>query len=743
MMARHKMVLTILMVTLMAVSTSALAKPARGIPSPGEFSGRRVALVIGNDDYRHVQKLRNAVADARAMRGALEGLGFDVVYRENAGRRSMHNAIRQFVNKLSTDAVGLLFYAGHGVQIRGGGNYLIPVDLEAENEDHIAHDAIPLNDVLSRMSGTNARFSLAIVDACRNNPYKKSGSGRAIGHSRGLAAPSGNASGVMIIYSAGAGQEALDRLSPQDTDPNGLFTREFLKVMQRPGLKVQDVVSTVKLSVISQARSIGHTQTPAIYDQSVGTFSFVDKPTPPPPPPVIKTPPPVVKGMLPVTTGPSRSALELEFWTFIKDSGNRAMFEAYLAKYPNGEFVPLAKIALQGLITPPVTPVLTPPVTPVQPVPIHTARVIPAPAVPSRVAPPPVIQVPVPVESKKHRLTVRSNVYRDTVTIDGVVHGSTMVDVALSEGLHTVRVEKAGYAPYESQVTLRYDQTVRAVLKRLPPVGASVHRPTPSEGTTYVPDKSRVPDVPSSPISWTDSFTGMKFMKIPAGCYEMGSPTSEQGREESETQHEVCVDDFYLGKYEVTQGQWEAVMDVNRSRFKKGDNYPVDKVSWDDAQQFFRKMNKRRGGAQFRLPTEAEWEYACRAGTKTPFHLGSNITASQANYDGNFPYSGGKKGKFRKSTVPVGKFSANAFGLYDMHGNLLEWVQDIYASNAYRQHAHRNPVHEKDGSGPRVLRGGSWNSYGSELRCASRYKEEPSYRIYFLGFRAVAIPPTR
>ena len=241
--------------------------------------------------------------------------------------------------------------------------------------------------------------------------------------------------------------------------------------------------------------------------------------------------------------------------------------------------------------------------------------------------------------------------------------------------------------------------------------------------------------------TWTDPTTGMEFVKIPGGCFQMGSPESEKDRGSDEGPvHEVCVDGFWLGKYEVTQGQWQAVMGENPSRFKKGDNYPVEKVSWNATQEFFKKLNAR-GSGRFRLPTEAEWEYACRAGTTTPFHFGETISAdTQANYDGNYPYGGGSKEKYRKSTTPVGSFPSNAWGLHDMHGNVWEWVQDKYDEKAYQKHERRNPIYEESGS-RRVFRGGSWNDNARYLRCADRGRSVAGNGDNNLGLRVVAASP--
>ena len=205
----------------------------------------RVALVIGNNDYRHIGTLDTAVA--RAFKREMEGRGFQVVHRKNADRGAMNEAVRDFIGRLSSNAVGVVCDSGHSVQIGGGANYLLPTDLKAEKEGQVIDDAVELGRLLDMVSQTQAKFTLAIVDACRDNPFR--GSGRAIG-GKGLAPPISNANGIMVVYSAGANQQALDRLSGGDRDPNGLFTREFLKAMRLPGRTVQEVVNAVKMSVI-------------------------------------------------------------------------------------------------------------------------------------------------------------------------------------------------------------------------------------------------------------------------------------------------------------------------------------------------------------------------------------------------------------------------------------------------------------------------------------------------------------
>ena len=191
-----------------------------------------------------------------------------------------------------------------------------------------------------------------------------------------------------------------------------------------------------------------------------------------------------------------------------------------------------------------------------------------------------------------------------------------------------------------------------------------------------VPDR-KPPDGKDQPQPFTNSI-GMKFVWIPPGTFLMGSPKEEREREDNETQHKVTLTKgFYMGIHLVTQEQWQAVTGNNPSEFKGEKNLPVDTVSWEDCQEFIKKL-REKDKKLYRLPTEAEWEYACRAGTKTPFHFGETISTDQANYNGDYVYGNGKKGKYREKTTPVGSFPANAWGLHDMHGNVWEWCEDWY-----------------------------------------------------------------
>ncbi|MCD6273560.1 MAG: formylglycine-generating enzyme family protein [Deltaproteobacteria bacterium] len=232
---------------------------------------------------------------------------------------------------------------------------------------------------------------------------------------------------------------------------------------------------------------------------------------------------------------------------------------------------------------------------------------------------------------------------------------------------------------------------------------------------------------------------GQEFAYIKPGTFMMGSPSNESGRHGGEKQHKVTLSrKFYMQTTEVTQGQWKAVMGNNPSIFKKGDNYPVECVSWNDAQKFIRKLNKQEGIDKYRMPTEAEWEYACRAGTTTPFSFGRCLSTDQANYNGKYPLDGCSKGKYRKKTVSVASFSPNAWGLYDMHGNVWEWCQDScnWESKVVTDTYRDGIVDPFCTKGSRwVIRGGCWSFSARCCRSAIRYGSSLGSCNDYLGFR--------
>jgi formylglycine-generating enzyme required for sulfatase activity len=216
------------------------------------------------------------------------------------------------------------------------------------------------------------------------------------------------------------------------------------------------------------------------------------------------------------------------------------------------------------------------------------------------------------------------------------------------------------------------------------------------------------------------------------GTFLMGSPNSEQERDDDEIQHEVILTSgFWIADTTVTQALWEVVMGGNPSRFE-GRDRPVENVNWHDAQAFIDKMNGLKAELKLCLPTEAEWEYVCRAETSTPFFWGDEIDSELVNFNGEYPYNKGRKSKFREETIDVQRPPCNDWGLYQMHGNVWEWCRDWFGR--YPPEVVVDPEGAASGD-YRVVRGGSWFSYGGYCRSACRYHYAPSYRYGYIGFR--------
>jgi hypothetical protein len=249
----------------------ALPVNPQSIPATPLVFANRKALVIGNDGYKFVSKLFNAKQDATSIAENLTKVGYNVTLKLDQSEKEMKATLRGFKAQVDSGDEVAIFYAGHGVQLANT-NYLIPIDIAGEGEEQIKDEAISLQRILDDMSDKKVKFTLAMIDACRDNPFKSSG--RSIGGgSRGLA-PTTAATGQMVVFSAGNGQQALDKLGPNDKDKNGLFTRVFIKEMQKSGVTIDQLVRNVRNEVVATAKSIGHDQVPAIYDQVVGEFYF-------------------------------------------------------------------------------------------------------------------------------------------------------------------------------------------------------------------------------------------------------------------------------------------------------------------------------------------------------------------------------------------------------------------------------------------------------------------------------------
>jgi formylglycine-generating enzyme required for sulfatase activity len=244
----------------------------------------------------------------------------------------------------------------------------------------------------------------------------------------------------------------------------------------------------------------------------------------------------------------------------------------------------------------------------------------------------------------------------------------------------------------------------------------------------------------------------LQVILIPGGSFLMGSPNDEPERESRESpQHIVNIPQCFMGRYPITQAQWKAVattipkvdrnLEADPSRFT-GDNRPVESISWYDAVEFCERL-KKQTKRPYRLPSEAEWEYACRARTTTPFHFGKAITTEVANYNGNYIYNDGPKGEYRQETTPVDHFkAANAFGLSDMHGNVWEWCADHWHENYEGAPANGSAwLDDNSNTNLYILRGGAWFSYPGLCRSAYRFRDAPDLVYFNFGFRVCCSSP--
>ena len=546
---------------------------------------KRIALVMGNDNYTSVSKLQKAGNDATAMARELKNAGFTVQLHKDLNYRGMVRAVEAFTNNITGGDEVVVFFAGHGVQIRNG-SYLLPTDIEANSESEVEKTAYELLALTDKISEAKPAFSLVMVDACRDNPLKSKG--RNIGNARGLSAIE-PPKGQIVVYSASRGQQALDRLSDKDPNPNGVFTREFITQMKKPGVRIEDIMRSVQDSVETLAKSVSHEQRPAVYNEARGNFYFFG-------PTAVQVAPPVAAEL-------NTSQREDGFWSDAKAAGNKEAYEAYLESYPAGRYVNLAKANIARL-TPPTL-----------------VAAVPSPA-------------PIAVQT----------------------------------------------APQISS-----SQSAGVVIK----------------------DCADCPEM----------------VVIPAGSFEMGSNDGANSR----PVHRVNIAGFLLGKTEVTQGQWRAVMGNNPSHNSQcGDDCPVDQVTWNDAKDFARRLSQKTG-KQYRLPSEAEWEYAAKAGSSSKWSFGDN--ESQL---GDYAWLDPNSRQYK--TQRVAQKRPNAFGLFDMHGNVSEWVQDCYHDN-YTGAPSGGSAWTTGCSRPfrGLVRGGSWSP--GDMRSAARIGVSPDGSSPFGGLR--------
>ena len=699
-------------------------------------AAERVALVVGNAAYeQEMAALKNPDNDATAIAAALRRLGFEVIEGRDLNEEAFYDKIAAFDKAVRSAAVSLFFYAGHGLQVDGR-NYLAPVDMRLETRQDLRRHAIELDAVLEVM---RSETNLVILDACRNNPLagelaRSLGLSRAAVASRGLARVE-SASGTLIAYATEPGSVAADGAG--DHSP---YTASLLAHLETPGLSVNDLFTQVTDSVLA---STGGQQKPWTHSSLSKIVRLVPGDSPPP-----DAPPESVGGGSDRLTAEQLAAQrlaaerELQYWKSAENSGEAADFEAYLSRYPQGEFALLARNRLKALQE--VTPGLVE-------AGLDLSRVDRR-----------LIQLGLAVEGfdpgpadglmgRGTRAALRQwQSSRGEVVTGYLDVESAKLLMASGEQHEAHEQEKARQAAAESE-RLRRKQAQREAEERARREAAEAERRR----------RELEPGRRFRDCEWCP-----ELVVVPAGSFMMGSPPGEEGRDEDEGPvHRVWIAGrLAVGVHEVTRGEfarfvratgrsmgnscrvWDAGKEewVDRSGanwrnpgFAQTDRHPVVCVSWDDAQSYVGWLS-RETGKRYRLLSESEWEYVARGGTRTARYWGEGESGQCRHANGA---DASTEFDWRTScndghvwTSPVGAYTPNGFGLYDVLGNVWEWTQDCW-NERYGGAPGDGGAWERGDCGRRVVRGGSWDFKPWDLRAAIRFRFTTGNRNNFLGFR--------
>ncbi len=644
--------------------------------SSAAFAEKRVALVIGNGAYANAPTLANPRNDAADMAAALRALGFTVIVGTDLTKTQMDRKILEFASALSGADAGVFHYSGHGLQVAGV-NYLVPVDAELTTAAALDFEMVRL-DLVQRTVEREAKTNILFLDACRNNPIARN-LARALGTrstdiGRGLASMESGA-GTLISFSTQPGNVALD-----GEGRNSPYSGPLIKAIGTPGEDVLVMLREVRNAVMA---ATGDRQVP--WDNNALRASFYFNPT-------------ASSGLKASRDEPRSPMSEVaQRWSEIKDSTDVSLIEAFREQY--GKQNPLYdRLASQraAALKPAEgggTSSWWPWSSGAKPEPAKTPETQTA-----AVAPEPASAVP-------RRLVI------------------TPIVVPSGNGLPYPFGNATPAPAAQPQSTASCDGLLVSVAMGTSPCIK------PGLGESFK-------DCPECP----------EMVVLPAGSFMMGSPESEAQRSGNEgPQRRVAIPKpFAVGRFAVTFKEWDAcVADGGCGGYKPEDrgwgrgDRPVINVNWDDAKGFTAWLSQKTG-QRYRLLSEAEREYAGRAGSTTPFWWGSSITPEQANYNGNYTYGAGAKGDYRAKTVPVKSFKPNLWGLYQVHGNVYDWVEDcclLCYQDSYNGARDGMSEWTTGECKHRVLRGGFWGSGPESLRSAYRYDNDPGDRRDGIGFR--------
>ena len=689
---------------------------------------KKRALLIGNADYASADTLKNTIADVRALEPVLVDLGFSVQREENLTNTEIETAVRKFARQLSPGDLAWFYYSGHGIQVDGT-NYLLPIDYASEMlHSEVPYEAYSANRVLEMMKGQGARVRVLVLDACRNNPYSEDR-----GMSRGLAAMTPNAKGEIIVFTTGKNDVASDNTEGE----LGLYMTYFLPELMRDRVELKQAFYQTRINVSEASRRRGKTQRPAQYEDLLGEVILRDGP----PESVVQPEPlsrlepdlsrlseagvpsgqPVGVDIPAEAENPredpekTQSDLESRFkemrveerarreFEEIKDNPTREQLEELLEKYRNEpdawKTVDLIEEKLEQLEEKVGAEDL-----------MASMRVRP-----DEVRWPPLLEEAQAALAEAvnsgliEALVIFLEKYREHESMPGVDELLREADARLEE------------FPVKARARSQWTRIMWAPDAEV--FRAFVHKyedePDAAEFVALVRDRI-VHWEKVAPI--TEAMGAVQFVWIPPGTFRMGTITGGNFDERPATNVTISHG-FYIATHEVTQGTWMAVMGNNPSEFNGcGFRCPVENVSWNDVQRFIDKLNEMIGYEMYRLPTEAEWEYAARGG--------STVDGQVRGLDRIAWHMGNSE----LQTRPVGLLDKNQFGLHDMLGNVWEWVLDW--SGRYDGDAVTDPTGPRNGS-YKVYRGGSWRTAAEHCRPGNRSVGFPDDSLGSLGFRLV------
>ncbi|MDZ8224658.1 MULTISPECIES: SUMF1/EgtB/PvdO family nonheme iron enzyme [unclassified Nostoc] len=701
------------------------------------------AIAIGINQYDYLQPLNYAKRDALLMQEFLGNeVGFEKIFffsddsppvDGKSTRPTRTNLLRVLRQLFDNPFMGAgdnfwFFFSGHGIRYADR-DYLMPCDGDPED---IENTAIPINFVSERLRRCGADNIVLILDACRNEG-KKTGEG--IGRQT---AEEARQQGVISIFSCIPQQYSYEIEALQQ----GAFTTALLE-----GLGIQGQCATVerleqylKFRVPELVRQYKNTrQTPYVIAEPVNKSHLILVPR---------------YATLADIATLKNDAYQVEvnrnldlaeqLWIRVLAAASGQDMDAVrglqrIERLRNSSAIPdlpeqtIPQASKSVTNTPISKPLQTPPkeTSPITNIPTSGTGQFATSTIPTPPAP---LKKPILSNWSRRRVI--------TVGFAGAGLGLAIVIPRIWRSGTTT--PKATGEPTDAPGTT---PAASPEITRPPnnpnPSGVSSNLKTFRFETVTVNAQGSITNRRNEEAKYFEEDLGngvtLEMMQIPGGTFMMGSPEEEAGRYPNESpQHQVKVPGFFMGKYEITQAQYQAIMGKKPSNFI-GEKRPVEQVNWDEAVEFCKKLSQKKTEHTYRLPSEAEWEYACRAGTKTPFYFGETITTDLVNYHGNYPYGSAPKGEYREQTIDVGKFPPNSFGLYDMHGNVWEWCLDVYNDNYQGA--------PKDGSAwltgkdnnIRLLRGGGCYKHARYCRSAERDRFARAIRYSSIGFRVVAV----